>query len=191
MYINHSLSTTMHSSCLIPLALFCFICFNLNNLPCTYTYAVMCAYFMYTQSQITSGLKTGVWKISTAETKIIVVLCYYALFGIVALSFFSLETAQQDDQIMAVQQYFVCEAAGSGVECDRSGFDRFEIHGLVVLVYILLGLIPAVNLTFVINWTVAKDSLKRIWKKYSLSIFSTQTTFVSGKQTSSVNETGV
>ena len=143
------------------------------------------------QSQITSGFKNGVWRIGTAETKIILVLCYYALFGMVTLSYFSVQAAQQEDEVTAIKQYFVCEAVGSGVECDRSGFDHFGHQGHAVLVYLLLGLIPVVNLTFVINWTVTKDSLKRLWKRYSQSIFSTQTSFVSAKQTSTTAETGI
>ena len=118
------------------------------------------------QNQIATGFKKQVWKISTAETKIILVLCYFALFGLVSLSYFAIETANQDDVLVAIQQYFVCEAVGSGTECDRSGFDHFGLHGLTVFVYLLLGLIPAVNLTFVINWTAAKESCKHFWIKY-------------------------
>ena len=110
------------------------------------------------------------WKLSTAETKIILVLCYYALFGIVALSYFAVESSKQDDLFLAIQQYFVCEAVGSGMECDRSGFETYNYHFLTILVYMMLGLIPAVNLTFVINWTAARASCKRFWMKYSPKI---------------------
>ena len=143
-----------------------------------------------TQSQITSSLKSGVWKISTAESKIILVLCYYALFGMVALSYFSIGAAKQGDEVTAITDYFLCEAVGSGEECDRSGFEDFGYHGLAVLAYFLLGFIPFVNLIFVINWTVAKATVKRTWKRYS-QIISSRTTSVSVKQTSSITETGV
>ena len=147
--------------------------------------------YVFMQHQITSGFKKGPWKFSTAESKIILVLCYYALFAMVALSYFSIDTAQQEDRIAAVKQYFVCEAAGSGVECDRSGFSHFGHHVLSVLVYLMLGLIPAVNLTFVINWTVAKDLFKRTWKRFYASTFNTQMSFVSAKQISTSAESGV
>ena len=91
------------------------------------------------------------WKFSTAETKIILVLCYYALFGVSSLSYFSVESIDQDVKIRAIQQYFVCEAAGSGKECDRSGFDTLGYEGLIIVTYLLLGLIPTVNLIFVVN----------------------------------------
>ena len=120
----------------------------------------------------------GAWKISTAETKIILVLCYYALFGLVALSYFAVESAYQEDQFQAIQQYFVCEAVGSGTECDRSEFDNanFGYPGLTLLVYLMLGLIPAVNLTFVINWTVVGKSCKHFWMKHFLKTTISQAT---------------
>ena len=122
------------------------------------------SYFI--QNQIATGFKKGAWKISTAKMKITLVLCYYALFGLVALSYFSVESAYQEEQFQAIQQYFFCEAVGSGTECDRSGFGNFGYHGLNILVYLMLGLIPAVNLTFVINWTAAKKSCKHFWMKH-------------------------
>ena len=121
---------------------------------------------MYVQHQIATGFKKGVWKLSTSETKVILVLCYYALFGLVALSYFAVESANQDDYLQAIQQYFVCEAVGSGMECDRSGFENNNYHFWNILVYMMLGFIPAVNLTFVINWTAARASCKCFWMKY-------------------------
>ena len=150
---------------------------------------------MFVQNQITSGYEntSRKWKISTAETKIILVLCYYAVFGIVAMSYMSVEIGDQEDEITAITDYFVCEATGSdnGVECDRSGFDHFGYHGLIVLVYWLLGLIPVINLVFVINWSVTKESVRRNWMKYSKGNFITLISSVPGKQTSTITETGV
>ena len=70
--------------------------------------------------------------------------------------------------VSAIQQYFVCEAVGSGTECDHSGFDNFGYGGLTVLAYLMLGFVPAVNLTFVINWTAARASCKHFWMKHFL-----------------------
>ena len=120
----------------------------------------------YVQKQIATGFRKGVWKLRTAEAKVIIVLCYYALFGLVALSYFAVESAYQGEQLQAIQQYFVCEAVGSGTECDRSGFDNFGYHFLTILAYLMLGLLPTVNLTFVINWTAASQSCKRFWMKH-------------------------
>ena len=106
------------------------------------------------------------WKLSTAETKIILVLCYYALFGVSSLTYFSVESIDQDVKIRAIQQYFVCEAAGSGKECDRSSFDTLGYEGLIIVTYLLLGFIPTVNLTFAVNWSATKSSCHRIWMRY-------------------------
>ena len=147
--------------------------------------------YTLTQSQISTGFKKGVWKISTAETKIMIVLCYYALFCIVALSDITIEIGERENTTTAITQYFLCEAVGSGVECDRSGFDHFGYHGLAVLVYLLLGLIPVINLIFVINWSATKESVKRVKKGYFQRAFSTQSSFFSSKQTPSTTETVV
>ena len=131
------------------------------------------------------------WKISTAETKIMLVLCYYALFGIALLGYLSVVIDEEEDKIVAITEYFMCEAAGSGVECDRSGFDHFGFHGLLVLINLLLGFIPVVNLIFVINWTVAKQSMKHTWMKYSKGNFITLTSFTRAKHTSTITETHI
>ena len=143
------------------------------------------------QSQTASGYENRVWKISTAETKILLVLCYYALFGIALLSYLTVGINEEEDNIMAITEYFMCEAAGSGVECDRSGFDHFGYHGLAVLINLLFGFIPVVNLIFVINWTVAKESMKRIWMRYSKGNFITLTSFTHAKHASTITETHI
>ena len=108
-----------------------------------------------------------------AETKILLVLCYYAIFGVVSLTSFAVESASQEDLFRIIRQYFVCEAGGSGTECDRSAFDEIANRELVVVTYLLFGLIPVVNLTFVINWKEAKKFSERIWKKHLQRFFTT------------------
>ena len=131
------------------------------------------------------------WKISTAETKILLVLCYYALFSLTVLCYLSVVYDEVKDNTVAITEYFSCEAVGSGVECDRSGFDNFGIQGLTVLINFLLGFVPVVNLIFVINWTVAKESVKRFWMRHSKGNFITLTSFIRAKQTSTITETGI
>ena len=118
------------------------------------------------QNQLVSSYKKKVWKISTAETKIIVALCYYALLGISWLIYFSLDVINQNVTVKAIQQHFVCEASGSGKECDRSGFETLGYEGLIIVTYLLLGLVPTVMLIFVVNWSATKSSCHRIWERY-------------------------
>ena len=104
-----------------------------------------------------------VWKFSIPETKILVVLCYYGFFGVVTLSLLSVESIEQEVQSTAIQEYFICEAAGSSSECDRSSFATVGAQGLVLLNYLMLGLVPTVNLIFVVQWRALKKSCQQFW----------------------------
>ena len=44
-----------------------------------------------------ASYRKGVCNISTAETKVVFVLCYYALFGLVTLTTFSVEFAHLEE----------------------------------------------------------------------------------------------
>ena len=68
---------------------------------------------------------------------------------------------------LAIEQYFVCEAAGTGIECDHSNIDQYTSIGLESLLIITFGLAPVINLIFVVNWVVAKARLKSNWTKLS------------------------
>ena len=99
--------------------------------------------------------------ISTAEKKLLVVLCYYILFGVTALITFALYTARRDTLIATTIQYFTCEATGHVPgKCDRALFQQHDdIWWLFCVVYILLGLIPTVNLIFVVNFGVIQEKV--------------------------------
>ena len=96
------------------------------------------------------------------------------LYGLVTLSYHAVETANREDLLQVNQQYFVCEAVGSGTECDRSVFDKFDNTGLAALVHLMTGLIPSVNLIFVINWTATKELCTHLWMKHSTKLTSNQ-----------------
>ena len=117
---------------------------------------------IYIQNQIASSYRKGIWKFSASETKILIALFNYGIFGIITLSYFSIGTINKNEFITAVEQYFVCEAAGSGTECDRSEFEQFLYSGLEITTFALLGFAPYVNLIFVINWRATKDLCQRI-----------------------------
>ena len=117
---------------------------------------------LYQQSQITLSYRNRVCKISSAETKILIILGYYALFTVVSLSYFAVASAKQDELIHAIRQYFVCEGAGSQMECNRSEIEQFTYPGVIVETFVLFGFLPCVNLVYVINW--------RAIKKFYLSV---------------------
>ena len=112
-------------------------------------------------------------RIGTAQTKILLILSYDAVFAVLGLIYFTLVSADLDKFNKNFSLYLVCEANGLGKECDRSSFTQFSYigGGLGTTVYWLLGLIPTVNLTFVISWKEAKKSLKHLWKTFFHLIF--------------------
>ena len=131
------------------------------------SFRIFCA-----QNQIATSYRSRSWKISTAETKILVVLCYYAIFGIIALSFFAISSAEQEEFINAIEEYFICEGAGSQMECDRSQFEQYTYSGLVITTFVLLGFLPCVNLIFVIKWGAGKHFFHGIWVRWFRGISS-------------------
>ena len=104
-------------------------------------------------------------KVNTAEIKITIILCYYAV--LIVISVIYLATSDLDAALTGIQQYFICEGAGSGLECDRSSFNQTVTLALATIVYIMLGFVPAFNLAFVINWTATKKYWWRLRKAYS------------------------
>ena len=106
--------------------------------------------------------KKGNSNISIVEAKIFIALSYYAVFGIFSVAYASLTTSNRDAYFQEVQKYFVCEAKGSGSACDRSQFEQYQYVWLRGLTFTLLGLLPLVNLIFVISW---KDSKRFFGEK--------------------------
>ena len=136
----------------------------------------MLCFGFFAQNQIATRYRSGSWNFSTAETKILVILCYYAIFGIVALIYFALASADLNEFIDAILEYFICEGAGLQVECDRSQFEQYTYFGLVMFTVFLLGLLPCVNLVFVIKWAAAKHFCRDIWVKLSTGVASKSVT---------------
>ena len=90
--------------------------------------------------------------IRTAQVKVLFVLCYYIVFGVCVLSAyteFSRTFARFVDELLA---YFDCESAGTGEPCDRSGYLDATNPVLSTASFVLLGLVPVVNLVFVVKF---------------------------------------
>ena len=62
--------------------------------------------------------------------------------------------------IVALEEYFMCEADGTGIECDPSKFAQFTYPEIESVLLIMLGFTPVVNLIFVVNWTASRAVLK-------------------------------
>lgn len=72
------------------------------------------------------------------------------MFGVVTLIYFGITTAQQDHFILALTEYFTCEAVGKG-PCDAN-YEEYIYPALASITFLLMGFIPLINLTFVVNW---------------------------------------
>ena len=89
----------------------------------------------------------------TAEKKLLVVLCYYVILATESLTAFTLSTRNAPRILEEVEKYFFCEQGGRDPNnlCSRSEIERLTTPSLSTLSYVLLGLLPLVNLFFIAN----------------------------------------
>ena len=110
----------------------------------------------------------------TAERKIFIILCYYIVLASVALASFSIYSSSGSMFIEEVVKYFICEAGGSGKTCDseRKRYESFFNPGPSMVTFLLLGALPVVNLTYMLNLnglSCAKLCSKRTSVQLSIS----------------------
>ena len=90
----------------------------------------------------------------TAERKIFVILCYYVVLASVALATLSINTSTGEVYVRNIIKYFACEAGGIKQICDsqRKEFESFIHPGVTMVPYILLGALPSVYCTYIVNF---------------------------------------
>ena len=111
---------------------------------------------------------------STGEKRLIIILSYYILFGIISMVTVSLST--KNTPYESIMTHFSCEALGyTPGKCDRSIFEQHTISWLLTLTFVLHGLVPVVSLVFVLDIREFKaQMLKRCFR----SIPGRQTTLI-------------
>ena len=109
------------------------------------------------------------FKIGTAECKILILFLYYVILIIFATVGFVLNTrnaAKYDEEIL---QYFLCEATPiPGQPCAR-GYRQYSHPFTVKVSVLLLEIVPMLNLVFVIDTKMVNrlfHQLKKIITKY-------------------------
>ena len=115
------------------------------------------------------------FKIGTAERKILIIFCYYVLLVTIALTAFTVITRSIGQFAAAVADYWRCELTGVDPEnpCDGliASFRQYTNPVLTSFSYILWGLFPTVNLVFAVNISELKQKYKtcssRLGKFYS------------------------
>ena len=131
------------------------------------------------------------FKIGTAERKILIIFCYYVLLVTIALTAFTVTTRNIGQFAAAVADYWRCELTGVDPENPCDGLIapfRDRTHPVLTsFSFILLGLFPAVNLVFAVNISELKQKFKtcssRLGKFYSSEEKSTSSAVASGSST--------
>ena len=102
------------------------------------------------------------YKIGTAEKKLLVIIFYYVLLAVLALTTFTISTRNAITIIKEILLYFICERDGINPSqpCDRSRFEGFNNPVPGTLSFILLGLFPCVNLIFTVNVKELREKIE-------------------------------
>ena len=85
--------------------------------------------------------------------KILLLLGYFIVFGIMALVTLSVVANNADDFIYDMFRYSICNQFGYDPKCEdiRRDFEKHTSPGLISSTYLLLGLLSWVHLLFVIQ----------------------------------------
>ena len=112
------------------------------------------------------------FKIDTAETKILIIFCYYVILGVITLTTPTLATKNGQRVAEEITLYFTCESLGTEMNCDsqRSSYQALLNPALNCLSYILLGIFPAVNLIFAVNTEELKQWCCRACRFHFFSV---------------------
>lgn len=93
----------------------------------------------------------------TAEAKVLVILIYHLILGVVVLTILTNSLTNQSRFREEVGAYFECEKSGiieddpSYKACNTEGFESLIEPIPTAIAFILLGLYPSVNLIFIVN----------------------------------------
>ena len=93
------------------------------------------------------------------HTLLLAVLTYYLIFGTMAIIQQSLELGRSHSLQAAVTEVFRCEALGVTSNCTVD-YQQYSYPKLSSVVYVMMGLIPAVHMIFVLP---ARQLWRRLW----------------------------
>ena len=109
-------------------------------------------------------MKPHPFKISIAERKVLIVLCYFVLLVVVSLTALAITVRNSGQYAVTLVEYWQCEATGFDPEkqCDRlyALFEELGPPALIAISNLLYLILPLVNLVFVINVTELKQKFK-------------------------------
>ena len=113
-----------------------------------------------------SGLQR---KAKAVEVRVLIILCYFILLGVSALTTFSVSSQNIQHFTRELISYLLCESTGTtnGKLCDRMAFEQFSNPIPTALSFLLLGLYPVVNLIYVVHIQELKQKGKKLTHKLS------------------------
>ena len=108
-------------------------------------------------------------QVGKAEAKILFVVCYYVILGMISLVTFTYIEATNPSNLSAIEEYFVCQRSGfhpsEGNQCgERPSVRLFPLNILSAVGILQLALLPVVILIFTVSCT--KPNCQK-WKKIS------------------------
>ena len=113
-------------------------------------------------SKLKAGEAKHIFKLGTAEKKLLIVFSYYILLSSIALTSFTLTMRNAENLARGIQVYFFCQQGGFDPEdqCTRD-YMKYSRPFLTTMAYALLGLFPVVNLIYAINLKDLKAALHK------------------------------
>ena len=117
----------------------------------------------------------SLFKISTAERKLLIVFCYYVLLAVISLSSFTTSTRNIPERTRTALSYFSCEQGGHDPEapCSRAEMESKNNSVVGTLTFVVMGLFPVVNLVYAVNIQELKEYCRSKKKPVSSEIPST------------------
>ena len=97
--------------------------------------------------------------IGTAEKKMLLVFVYYILVGAIALSTFTLSIKYVDYNTTETFNYFDCQKSGFNNTCE---FNTKQFSAISIATYVLLAILPSINLVYALNIKEIKSGLKGV-----------------------------
>ena len=116
-------------------------------------------------------------KIGTAEKKLLVIIIYYVILAVLALTTFTIFSSTLQLFVKRLFEYFICEQPGPSPSesCDRSGFEDLTNPIPANMSFLLLALNPWLNLIFTINISELKEFFKHCMGRTKHMVLGEQT----------------
>lgn len=116
-------------------------------------------------------------KANTAEIKILIIIVYYILLTLYAITISIVTFLERDSFIEELKQYFLCEANGAqeaAMNCSKVQLDQFDGVSKV-FAHILIGSYPVIFLVYIVQLKTCIAKAKCALKYFHNSSFEMST----------------